>query len=404
MLMGDLLDHPLTTEEIIEVQRSNLICDKLIDDTMIQNASISAFLKDKIANLLSQGMKFGIELDKLTKRGIYIKFINAIQNYTCIDRQYHNIPVFLFMVGNEAILQSSDIKIVYTYADFQKYKSNKTLFVVDRELTKLLAFDDIAYALEKGSLLMITNVYHNKATIQVVHKQNMRKRKVFISGSRTQTVITENIHASLKAIMEQNIEILIGDSDKGVDNEVIDYLRGIYLHVEIFTMKAKPRVNVEKEWKLRFINTEPTLNPQEKQMVKDRVMAEEADWGLAVFKPISINRYGAVQVSSGTLRNTLQMLLHKKAVKFFYVYENQITYKNLKTLDDLENLLTLYQTEKLSPSEIEELSSANGIKENMDLSQEKYKKIYKKYKELLTKEQELYTKNSDDKLKQISLF
>lgn len=404
MLMSDLLDHSLTTEEIMEVQKSNLTCDKLVDETMIQNASISAVLKDKILNLLSQGMKFGIELDKLTKRGIYIKFTNTISNYKFMNPQYLYTPAFLFMVGNEEVLHKQHTKIIYTYADFQKNKSETaTLFVVDRELTKVLAYPDITDALEKGSLLLITNTYHKKADIQVENMQK-RKRKVFISGSRTQSVITDTIQTSLKAIMEQNIEVLIGDSDKGVDNEILDYFRGIYPHIEIFTIKEKPRVKMEKEWKQRIIYADSALNPQEKQMVKDRAMAEEADWGLAVFKPISINRYGAAQVSSGTLRNAIQMLLQKKAVKFFYVYENQITYKNLKTLDDLENLLALYQTEKLSASEIEELNNANGIKEKIDLRQEKYKKIYKKYTELLAKEQKLYADRKDDTLKQISLF
>ena len=93
-------------------------------------------------------------------------------------------------------------------------------------------------------------------------------------------------------------------------------------------------MKVENEWKTKTIFTDSSLKPQEQQMVKDRAMADDADWGLAIFKPITKNRYGAIQVSSGTLRNTIQLLLDKKAVKFFYVFDNKVEVANLKTIAD----------------------------------------------------------------------
>ena len=51
---------------------------------------------------------------------------------------------------------------------------------------------------------------------------------------------------------------------------------------------------------------------QQRQMAKDRAMANDADWGMALFNPIEKNRYGALQVSSGTLRNTIQMLIQAR--------------------------------------------------------------------------------------------
>lgn len=78
---------------------------------------------------------------------------------------------------------------------------------------------------------------------------------------------------------------------------------------------------------------------QERHMQKDRQMGEVADWGLAIFDPISLNRYGNLQVSAGTLRNTIQLLLRHKPVKFFYIFEQQLRVANLKRLSDLEEVL-----------------------------------------------------------------
>ena len=100
-------------------------------------------------------------------------------------------------------------------------------------------------------------------------------------------------------------------------------------------------------------------------MAKDRAMANDADWGMALFNPIEKNRYGALQVSSGTLRNTIQMLIQGKVVKFFYVFEDEMACHNLKKLDDLESLIASYESEHLSNSEVELILSAKGFRQTM---------------------------------------
>lgn len=222
-------------------------------------------------------------------------------------------------------------------------------------------------------------------------KETKSSKKVFISGSRTQEMIPENVQHSLDLIKQQQIKILIGDSEKGVDNEIINYLRLApkYLEVEIYSIKTKARVKVEEEWELKVIETEKKLKPQEKQMEKDRVMANQADWGLAVFNPITKNRYGAIQVSAGTLRNTIQLLLNKRSVKFFYVYETKVEVVNLKHISELKKVIDSYQEEQLSLEEIEMIGTSKGVKPTDNLAMIKYQKIMQKFLELLKKEETL---------------
>ena len=120
------------------------------------------------------------------------------------------------------------------------------------------------------------------------------------------------------------------------------------------------------------------------------------DWGLAIFRPITKNRYGAIQVSSGTLRNTIQMLLNNKSVKFFYVFNNRILVENLKTIKDLNMILDEYKSEVLSSDEKEEILSAKGVKSNVEPALIKYDKIIKKFEELLKCEQ--IKRNNDNKV------
>lgn len=353
-------------------------------------------------------MKLSIELDNLSKRGIKIKFssMNTKVNFVCSDGITK--PLFCFVLGNEELLSSDNIKVVSKYSDFQKNKGDQIIFTIDRNFETLLSYNDIIESLENKSILQVSNLFGNKSEIKVAVSDERSKGKVFISGSRSQDEIPNNIQMSLKAIMERNIEVLIGDSDKGVDNQIIDYFRDSYDRVEVFTIKQRSRVKIEDTWKIRTVEFDQSLTAVEKQMTKDRGMAKEADWGLAIFKPITKNRYGSIQVSSGTLRNTIQMLLDKKPVKFFYVFENEMQFEDLKLIEDLEKVISRYREEKLSALEKEEIMSSNGVKTNSDFICGKFNKIRKKFKELVVKERKLMKekdKESDEeKPAQLSMF
>lgn len=404
MLYSDLLDNPLSIKELSLLQEVS--GNQLLDENQLDKLSVPKNLKNKVLYLLSQGVKLGFEIGKLEQRGIQILFLDQLVDSNSVLEQFSYEPQLFFTIGNERMLTDEIVKIVKTAKEAIS-SQDPVILIGDTNFENLLRNRNISKKIADGQIVIISDRYREKANLKKEIKSN---KKVFISGSRTQEVIPENVQRSLELIKQQQIKILIGDSEKGVDNEIIDYLRLApkYSEVEIYSIKAKARVKVEEEWKLKIIETEKSLNPQEKQMEKDRVMADQADWGLAVFNPITKNRYGAIQVSAGTLRNTIQMLLNKKAVKFFYVYETKVEVANLKNISELRQVIETFQDERLVLEEKEIILSAKGVKQTDNISMIKYQKIMQKFLELLKKEEKIISnyclKQDEVEIDQTKLF
>lgn len=418
MLMSDLLSDSMTLNEKKELQRITKNFNHIIQCEDIEHTALDSELKSKILNVLAQGLKLGVQLEKLSQRGIKILFTTNMNISSDLLKRFDSHPNLLFTIGNNNLFTEKHFKIIDKYSDIIKNNNDdQIIFIADRKFDTLLRYNDISKKLMDGNLLIISDSYHSKSNLKQINiRENpaingTSQKRVFISGSRSQQEIPKMVQVSLDLIRKQNIKVLIGDSDKGVDNEIIDYFRlaPTYPFLKMFTIKQKARVKAEDKWDTKFIETDPSLKPQAKQMVKDRAMADEADWGLAIFNPITLNRYKSIQVSAGTLRNTIQLLLNKKAVKFFYLYENEIKSKDLKSITDLEDIITQYKNEKLSHAEIETILSARGIKAETNPATEKYNKINKKFLELLKSERKLLilvsssSQNSTD-VEQLSIF
>lgn len=405
MLQTDLLDNPLTVAELGLLQE--LYREELLNDVKLRAMPLTESVKDKIANLLNQGMKLGFELEKLDQRGVSVLFSLDNEITKTILARFKKQPKLLFTVGSKSLLLDPNIKLVTTYPDVIA-TNEAVVFITDRGMNDLLRYPDISNRLINGTLVLLADTYRSKSKIKEVPKES--KKIVFISGSRTQEEIPESVMHSLSLIQQQQLKIVIGDSEKGVDNEIVDFLRLApkYPYVEIYTIKPKPRVKVEKEWQIKVIETEGSLKPQEKQMVKDRAMADVANWGLVIFNPITKNRYGAIQVSAGTLRNTVQMLLEHKAVKFFYVYEGEVKTDNLRTITDLKKIIEIYKEEQLTLEEKNLIQSAKGVNRDSNFSIVKFQKIKQKLDELLKKElklkEEIDHLSIGNKLDQTRLF
>jgi len=167
--------------------------------------------------------------------------------------------------------------------------------------------------------------------------------KVFISGSRTQELLPKDFIRNIDNMIAKNMVILLGDSNKGVDNSVADYLKiSVYKNVEVYGIKKEARFQILENWSFRKVDV-PSFekNEQKKQMIKDRELVLNSDYGLALFDTqLRKNRFGKYSVSSGTLRNVIQLLLNGKVVKFYYgTKENQFACSNLKSIDDLEHII-----------------------------------------------------------------
>ncbi|TDW16394.1 hypothetical protein EDD63_12421 [Breznakia blatticola] len=409
-LESDLLDSTLNDIEKDKLVNYNI--NEFIERDHISKISMPDDLRNKITNQLNQGIKLSLRLEELSQRGIKVFFSKSQKLSKEITSKFIRKNNLYFIIGNEKLLTISNPNITVSYSDFKQCTSS-VIFITDRPINTLLSYADVRSAIANDRILLISDKYQAKSGIIENELKSMKMNKsrvktVFISGSRTQNEIPEIIQESLKSIIKQNIRIVIGDSKKGVDNEIIDYLRSSpkYTNVKIYTIKQTPRVKIEPEWELETIEVDELLKRQQQQMQKDRQMAEVADWGLSIFKPIIINRYGAIEVSSGTLRNTIQLLLNNKYVKFFYVINGEMMVKNLKNINDLINTLEQYKNEKLTVSEKEEISEAKTVCKDIEPRLVKYRKISEKFSQLLKNEQKIIneSKKNTKSIDQLSFF
>lgn len=396
LLLSDLLGQPLDASAAVAIRAA---LDESNGDLKSALTSLPAEIATAAEAISKRGFKLALELEKLGQRGVAVVFPDNAWPKR-IAALFELEPAVLFVAGRRDLLNEESAGIFVSLDDFLEAGCNGVL-VADRPFEALLRDSQIIASLNESRALLISDAFRSRARIKPDFPDDASPRKsdasspsnkVFISGSRSQREIAPIVQDSLESITAQRLHILIGDSDKGVDNEILDYLRApLYRSVTVFTIKEQPRVTPEAEWAVKRVDADGSLKPREQQTAKDRAMADEADWGLAVFRPIEKNRHGSLQVSSGTLRNTIQMLLDDKPVRFFYVYEGEVRATGLKTLKDLQDVLDSYLCESLTAAEQAEIGSARGVPHDNDAASVKHRKIIDKYHSLLKRERELRT-------------
>lgn len=206
--------------------------------------------------------------------------------------------------------------------------------------------------------------------------------KIFISGSRSQVTLPDDVKESINNIMRNGFGILLGDCNQGVDSLVADMLaEAEYPNVSIYTVLNKTRINTGN-WCVEYVKPKWGQNYKMRQTEKDKAMSEAADYGLCIFNPTYVYRDNLC-VSSGTLRNAVHMLLVGTPVKLFYLYEEEMKYANLKNIDDLEKVLLSYKHEYLSRQEMDRLIPCNNINDKSRLVKQKSDKILKKFRSIV---------------------
>lgn len=390
-IQGDFLGSnltPLEKETILDA------IDNAEGDVDRALAAVDASLADKVQSLLNMGIRFSLELEKLKQRGITVLPVDDLEAPLVLEAFKYR-PRILFCAGNLELLYGSNSVPFFSSKDFKVTQCNGIL-IADKTIDSLLRDEQIVASILETRGLVISDSAKRKASVNKPQIKTTTEKKpsgksVFISGSRTQREIAAGPQESLGAIISQGIAVLLGDSDKGVDKEIADFLRApLYENVRLYTVEQDgPRIPPEPAWRVITVQADPSLNGQKRQMVKDRAMADAADFGMAIFHPLEKNRYGALQVSSGTLRNVIQMLLLGKPVKFFYDYEGKMLFRNIKTLDALESILLSYKQEQLSPAEQATILSGRGVSPDDNPASVKCKKIIAKYRSLLKSEKGL---------------
>lgn len=378
MLTSDLLPKHLTEEEIKKFKRYTQPKGKLLTSRGLKMLKVSDELKEKLKEILSMKMQFGMKLTEINQKGIEIVFSNE-QEFTKELRKYCGNQSYVFTLGKAEIISNG----VCYFQTQEALQSDSAILIMQQPLNYYLNQKQVVEKIQSNKLILVSKNYH----VQPSDILPPRKQ-VFLSGSRSFVALTDEVYESLRKIMQQGLGIVLGDASQGVDAVVAQFLRQMqYPHVTVYTLSARAGFKLDNKWQVQRVKVaQANITAQERHMQKDRQMGEVADWGLAIFDPISLNRYGNLQVSAGTLRNTIQLLLRHKPVKFFYTFEQKLSVTNLKQLSDLEEVLARFAQENLSTEEESAIYQAKSVSHTQPANQIKAERLMKKYRELLRKE------------------
>ncbi|HFC8468054.1 TPA: hypothetical protein ACFP4C_001211 [Neisseria subflava] len=169
-------------------------------------------------------------------------------------------------------------------------------------------------------------------------------KKIFISGSISSKEIPDVVIKSVDNSRERNYTILIGDAT-GIDKSIQDMLKADnYKNVEIYHVGPTPRNFADRAWinKRILVDTDNEKlfkdgkYTREAQMMKDKAMVDNADFGLVIWRDTSKNRFGNVHVSKGSLNNIYNLLMQEKYVGLFYIPNPEKGIMKFKKLSEFE--------------------------------------------------------------------
>ena len=152
-------------------------------------------------------------------------------------------------------------------------------------------------------------------------------KKIFIGGSRNISRLNEQIKKCLLNIVNSNYFVLIGDAN-GADKSVQQFLTDInYKNVLIHCSGTTCRNNVGN-WDIEKIEVSSKLNGIKYYMVKDKKMAEEAEYGFMLWDG----------KSAGTLNNILNLLKGNKRTLVYYSPLKE--FFTISSLEDIDSLIS----------------------------------------------------------------
>lgn len=168
--------------------------------------------------------------------------------------------------------------------------------------------------------------------------------KMFISGSISSKGIPDDVIKSVDDSRKRNYTILVGDA-RGIDKNIQDMLKANnYKNVEVYHVGPSPRNFSDREWKDKRIPIDiedeklykDGKYTREAQMIKDKKMADAADFGLVIWQDTSINRFGNTSVSKGSLNNIYNLLIQNKYVGLFYIPNPEKGIMKFKNITEFE--------------------------------------------------------------------
>jgi len=150
--------------------------------------------------------------------------------------------------------------------------------------------------------------------------------KVFIAGSRQISRLPSEVKHRLDTMAAKDFQILVGDAN-GADKAVQTYLAAkAYPHVLVHCMERHCRNNVGN-WPTREVAAPKGARGFEFYSVKDRLMADVADYGLMLWDG----------KSKGTINNVVNLSRDGKPVVVYIASKQQ--FLTVKAFEDLKAVL-----------------------------------------------------------------
>ena len=154
----------------------------------------------------------------------------------------------------------------------------------------------------------------------------MSSSTVFVAGSRQISRLPAEVQARLDTMIEKGFQILVGDAN-GADKAVQRYFADkAYPNVLVHCMKDHCRNNVGN-WPKREVAAPPGARGFDYYSLKDRAMAETAEYGLMLWDG----------KSKGTVNNVVNLSRDHKPVVVYVAPTRQ--FRTIKSFDDLKDLL-----------------------------------------------------------------
>jgi hypothetical protein len=149
---------------------------------------------------------------------------------------------------------------------------------------------------------------------------------VFLSGSRKISRLNDDIRIRLQKITEQHFRVIVGDAN-GADKAFQTYLADHhYDNVVVYCAGDVCRNNVGV-WEQKNISVNHKLTGREFYAVKDKAMADEADYGFVLWDG----------KSAGSINNVLEMMKNGKPVIIYFAPDK--SFYTLKQADDIKQLV-----------------------------------------------------------------
>lgn len=152
-------------------------------------------------------------------------------------------------------------------------------------------------------------------------------KKVFISGSIAIKALPSCVLKSLDKMIENNLEILVGDAI-GIDEQIQKYFaKNKYQNVTVYSIYNQPRNLNSSDFKVKVIDvTVDSSREREKQKEKDDAMTKDSEYSLVIWDG----------KSKGSYANILRSIEQNKPVRVYLDEINNFIEQIKVTIPEIE--------------------------------------------------------------------